>query len=591
MTATIKEKGFKPGSFFNFTSVRKVLDLTSGFRGKLYLAFVLTISISFLGPVRPFMIQRSIDKYIALNDKAGLIQITAIIISLLIIQSAMQVWATILTNFIGQEVIKDLRLKVYQYLTSLRIRFYDQTPVGTMVTRTISDIETIADVFSEGLINIAGDLLQIIFLLILMFYTDWKLTLISLSVLPLLLYAGYIFKEKVRLSFIDVRNQVARLNTFVQEHIQGMQIVQLFNRQNEEYDRFEKINELHRDANIRAVMYYSVFFPAVEMIAAISTGLILWYGSKGVIAHETSIGTLIAFIMYINLFFRPIRQMADRFNTIQMGMVSSDRIFKLIEDNDNKEPIGSVIPIVRGEVAFNHVWFAYSNEEFVLKDINFHIKPGKTIALVGATGSGKTTITHLIHKFYQINKGDILFDGLSIDTLNNNALRKQIGTVLQDVFLFSGSILDNIRLYNEDISEEKIIATAKLLGADHFISNLPNGYHQQVNERGLSLSVGQRQLISFVRAMVAEPAILILDEATASIDHETEEIIQSAINKMLIGRTCIIIAHRLSTIQHVDEILVMDKGQIVERGSHSELLAQNGLYKNLYEVQFANQHI
>lgn len=587
MSAT-KTDAFKPGSMFNFDSVKKILKLTKHFRGKLYLALLLTILISFLGPIRPFLIQKTIDQFIAVNDKPGLIQMVTLIFILLLFQAAMQVWATILTNFIGQEVIKDLRIKVYTYLTSLKVKFYDQTPVGTMVTRTVSDIETIADIFSEGLINIAGDLLQIIFLLIIMFYTDWKLTLVSLSVLPLMLYAGYVFKEKVRLSFIEVRNQVAKLNVFVQEHLQGMHIVQLFNRSDVEYKKFEAINQLHRDANIRSVMYYSVFFPVVEFIAAVSTGLILWYGSNGVIAHETSIGSMIAFIMYVNLFFRPIRQMADRFNTIQMGMVSSDRIFKLIEDESQIEPSGTLVPEkLNGNIRFENVWFAYKDEEYVLKDISFSIDAGKTIALVGSTGSGKTTITHLIHKFYPIDKGQIYIDETPVESFQNNAYRKQIGTVLQDVFLFSGSILENIRMYNTEISEAQIIDTAKLLGAHYFISQLPNGYHQQVNERGLSLSAGQRQLISFVRAMVTNPRILILDEATASIDHETELVIQQAIDKMLKGRTCIIIAHRLSTIKHVDEIILMDKGEIAERGNHEHLLQQNGLYKQLYEVQFA----
>ncbi len=586
MTQTEKKS---TGNKFTFSSVKKLIQLTNRFKGKFYLAIILTIIIAFLGPIRPFLMQKAVDNYIAIGNKTGLLYLSTLILFLLFLQSALQTWATILTNFIGQEVIKDLRIKVYAYLTSLKVKFYDHTPVGTMVTRTISDIETIADIFSEGIINITGDLLQIIFILVIMFYTDWKLSLVSLSVLPFLLYAGYLFKEKVRISFEDVRNQVARLNTFVQEHIQGMQIVQMFNREKTEMENFKKINKQHQDANIRGVMYYSVFFPVVEMIAACSTALILWYSSKGILDHHTTIGTMVAFMMYINLFFRPIRQLADRFNTIQMGMVSSSRIFKLIEDKENSEPIGTIKPgKLKGEILFDGVTFAYNENDNVLKNVGFHIPAGKTMALVGATGSGKTTITHLMHKFYIPQSGKITIDGMDIQTLVNHELRQQIGTVLQDVFLFSGTIMDNIRLYNNQIPEEKIIETAKLLGAHTFIQNLPNGYHQEVNERGLTLSVGQRQLISFVRAMVANPSILILDEATASIDHETEEIIRVAIDKMLIGRTSIIIAHRLSTIQHVDEILVMQHGEIAERGNHTTLLAKNGLYKNLYEIQFAD---
>lgn len=582
-------KGFKGGSIFHGSVFRKLLSLTNLFRSRFYMAIVLTLVISIIGPLRPYLMQVSIDRYIALGDRAGLVLITAGILLLLLLQSGLQVWSTILANFIGQEVIKDLRIKVYRYLTSLRTSFYDKTPVGTMVTRTVNDVETIADVFSDGLINIAGDMLQIVFILIMMFSTDWKLSLVSLSVLPFLLYAGYLFKEKVRLSFEDVRNQVARLNTYVQEHIQGMQIVQLFNRESAEMQHFVQINRQHRDANIRSVWYYSVFFPVVEMIAATSTALILWYGSYGVLNEVTSIGTMIAFILYINMFFRPIRQLADRFNTLQMGMVASERIFKLVEEEDWIETSGDADPgKVAGKIEFCHVGFSYTGTEQVLNDISFTVQPGCTMALVGATGSGKTTIINLLNKFYRPTQGHIELDGMQLNSLDNVKLRQHIGTVLQDVFLFSGSVLDNIRLYNQEISEAEVERTARLLGAHDFIAKLPNGYHQQVEERGLTLSVGQRQLISFVRAMVTQPSILVLDEATASIDHDTEQVIQQAIRKMLQGRTSIIIAHRLSTIRHVDEILVMDKGTIVERGNHAELILKNGIYKKLYEIQFAH---
>jgi ATP-binding cassette subfamily B protein len=421
-----------------------------------------------------------------------------------------------------------------------------------------------------------------------MFYTDWRLTLISLSVLPVLLYAGYLFKEAVRKSFEAVRNEVARLNTFVQEHIQGMQIVQLFNREEKELDSFKEINRTHRDANIRSVFYYSVFFPIVEMVAAVSTALILWYGAKEVIWETTTIGILIAFIMYVNLFFRPIRQLADRFNTLQMGMVSAERIFKLIDTEQNLEPSGTnPLDDIIGTIEFKNVWFGYAKDEYVLKNINIKVDEGKIIALVGATGAGKSSIINLISRFYEIDKGTIYVDGLDLYTLNIKDVRKHISVVLQDVFLFSGSVMQNIKLFNQSCSDEQVIATAKLLGAHSFISALPNGYNQEVHERGATLSVGQRQLISFVRAMVNNPKVLILDEATSSVDNETEELIQQAIGKMMKGRTSIVIAHRLSTIQYANEIVVLDKGEIVERGTHAQLISLNKVYKQLYELQFA----
>lgn len=586
------QKNFKTGSAFNFGLLKRVYALAKPYRTKLYIAIFLTLSMAFLGPYRPYLIQYTIDHFIAFNDKPGLINMSMLILFLLVLQSAMQVWNTVLTNFLGQSVIKDLRMRVYDYLTGLRMKFYDKTPVGTLVTRTVSDIETIADVFSEGLISITGDLLQIVFILCFMFGLNWKLSLVSLSVLPVLIYAGYLFKEKVRISFEQVRTQVAKLNTFVQEHIQGMQIVQIFNREQKELHKFKMINKEHRDANIRSVFYYSVFFPVVEVIAAISTALIVWYGSKGVIGGEASIGSITSFIIYINMFFRPIRQLADRFNTMQMGMVSAERIFKLIDEKENIEPTGSTeIRKVEGDIVFDQVWFGYNPGEYVLKDISINVPKGKTVALVGATGAGKSSIVNLLSRFYEIEKGSIFIDGHLLHDLDIRSFRKHVSVVLQDVFLFSGSVMNNIRLNNKDITDEQVIETAKLLGAHEFINRLPYGYQQNVHERGATLSVGQRQLISFVRAMVTNPAVLILDEATSSVDNETEEVIQKAIETMMKGRTSIVIAHRLSTIQHADEIIVLDKGQIVERGSHHELLQADGYYKKLYELQFVQSQV
>jgi ATP-binding cassette subfamily B protein len=573
---------------FNWELLFNIFSLALPYRGKFFTAVFLTISIAILGPLRPYLIQHTLDTYVTKNDSVGLLNFSLLLFFLLLLQSAIQWWSTLLANFLGQQIIYDLRNKVYNHLLSLKLKYYDQTPVGTLVTRSISDIETISEVFSEGMINIAGDIIQIVVLLVLMFGTHVKLSLVCLSVLPVLFYSGYLFKEKIKTSFEDVRTQVANLNTFVQEHLSGMQLVQLFNRENEELDKFKKINAEHRNANIQSVFYYSVFFPVVEVLSAISIGLLVWYGSKEVLAEEISLGVLVAFILYINLFFRPIRQLADRFNNLQMGMIASERIFQLIEDISPKETEGNkILHQTHGNIEFCNVSFAYTPNQPVLKNISFSVQPGKTIALVGKTGAGKSSIIQLLSRFYDIESGEILIDGTNINQYTLASLRSKISVVMQDVFLFNGSILENIQLYNNTLSEDQIIATAKLLGAHDFIMRMPNGYQQIITERGANLSVGQRQLISFTRAMVTDPAILVLDEATSSIDHETEEIIQHAIEKMRAGRSSIVIAHRLSTIANADEILVMEKGEIVERGNHQNLLQNSGYYKNLYEKQFA----
>lgn len=584
------EKEKKKG--FDFGLLSRIYALAKPYKTRVYTALFLTLAMAFLASTRPYIIQYTIDHYIAKSDQEGLINMSLLLLVLLITQSAMQVWSTILTNYLGQHVIRDLRLKVYDYLTGLKLSFYDKTPVGTLVTRTVSDIETIADVFSEGIINIMGDLLQIFFILIFMFAVDWRLTLVSLSVLPFLLYAGYVFKESVRKSFEQVRNEVTRLNTFVQEHIQGMQVVQLFNREKRELAQFNEINKQHRDAHIRSVFAYAVFFPVVEVIVAVSTALIVWYGASRVMGGYGTIGSITSFILYTGMFFRPVRQLADRFNTMQMGMVSADRIFKLMDEENNREPNGSgKVDAVKGEIEFKQVWFGYTPGEYVLKDIGFKVDEGKTVALVGATGAGKSSVINLLGRFYEIEKGEILVDGKNIKGLSVTALRSHIAVVLQDVFLFSGSVMDNIKLNNKEITDEEVIETAKLLGAHEFISRLPDAYQQNVYERGATLSVGQRQLISFVRAMVTNPAVLVLDEATSSVDNETELVIQEAIKKMMQGRTSIVIAHRLSTIQHADEIIVLEKGNIAERGTHRQLLLQNGYYTHLYQLQFGHEQV
>lgn len=577
----------KPSAFES--NILKRLFKLSGPHGKLFwFTFLFTILFALLSTIRPYIIQYIIDNFIPKGDFKNIYLYSAIVFGMLILSTVFQLLSSYLGALLGQLIIKDLRAKVFSHLSKLRLKFFDNTPVGTLVTRCISDIETITEVFSEGFISIMGDLLQIIFILGLMFFASWKLTLVSLSVLPFLLVAAYWFKESVRVSFEEVRNKVSELNTFVQEHLIGMQIVQIFNKQDEELEKFKAINKDHRDANIRGVFYYSVFFPIVEIISSIAIGLVVWYGAKETINGQASAGVIVAFIMYISMIFRPIRQIADKFNTLQMGMVASKRIFALVDDETYIEPTGNIpFETLKSEIEFKNVGFAYIDEDNVLKGISFNLTKGKNMALVGATGAGKSSIINLLSRFYDYQKGQILIDGIELKQYQTDTLRKHIAVVLQDVFLFSGSIYDNITLYNKEITMEQVIATSKLLGAHEFISRLPNGYNQSVQERGLTLSMGQRQLISFVRAMVVNPTVLVLDEATSSIDQETEDIIQYAIAKMMEGRTSIVIAHRLSTIQKANEILVLDKGEIKERGTHESLLQiKDGFYTSLYETQF-----
>jgi ATP-binding cassette subfamily B protein len=488
---------------------------------------------------------------------------------------------------VGQHVIRDIRITLFKHLLSLKTQYFDRTPIGRLVTRNISDVETLNNVFTEGLAAIVGDLLQLLFILGLMLYTDWRLTLVSLSTFPLLFLATYIFKEKIKKAFNSVRAAVANLNSFVQEHITGMSIVQIFSSEQREFERFKEINREHRKAHLKSVKYYSIYFPVAEVIGAIATGMLVWYGAKGVIQEHLTLGTLVAFIMYISMFFRPIRLIADRFNTLQMGIVSGDRLMKILSSREQIQNTGTYRPAsIRGDVTFENVWFAYNDEDYVLKNINFEAHRGQTVALVGATGAGKSSTINLISRFYDVNQGRILLDGVDIREYELYFLRRRIGIVLQDVFLFSGSIMDNITLGNEEITLEQVQKAAELVGALPFIERLPGGFDYNVMERGATLSVGQRQLISFVRAMVYNPDIIILDEATSSVDSETEKMIQDAIGKMMKGRTAIIIAHRLATIQNADRIIVLDKGEIKEMGKHDELLALGGYYARLHRMQY-----
>lgn len=580
------------GEIVDIKVLKQLYSFIKPYKAQFYFLVFLTIAMAILAPTRPYLIQIAIDEHVTIGDRGGLLQIVYILVGLMFLQAIVQ-WAhTYYSGWIGQVIIKDIRVRLYQHLLKLRLKFFDNTPIGRLVTRNISDIETLADVFSEGLAAIVGDLLQLVTILAVMFYIDWKLTLVSLSTLPLMIISTYVFKEKIKVTFNDVRNAVSNLNSFLQEHITGMNIVQIFNREQREYDKFKSINKEHAAAHIRSVLYYSIYFPVAEIIQAIGIGLVVWYGAVGVLEMDLQIGVLISFIMYLQLFFRPIRMIADRFNTLQMGVVSSSRIFKLLDSKDNIANEGNHKPEkIKGHIQLQNVWFAYVDEDYVLKNIKFEVLPGQTVALVGATGAGKSSIINLISRFYEINKGQILIDGTDIREFELGTLRKHIGVVMQDVFLFSNTIYYNITLGNPTITREQVLDSAEMVGARKFIERLPGGLEYNVMERGATLSVGQRQLISFVRAMVYNPEIIILDEATSSVDTETEELIQESIEKMMRGRTSIVIAHRLSTIQKANKIIVMNKGEIVETGTHDSLLELGGFYTQLHQMQLKTMAI
>ncbi len=582
-----KEK-VKSGNIVDFKVLKRLFQFARPYIKRFYLLVFLTVFLAVLTPVRPWLVQKAIDGYVPVGDYQGLVFMISLLIGHLFLLAMVQYSHTYLSGWVGQTIIKDIRIRLYQHLLKLKLKFFDNTPIGRLVTRNVSDIETLSNVFSEGLAALIGDLLQLIVLIAVMFYMDWKLTLISLSTLPLLIFSTYVFKEKIKVTFNDVRNAVSNLNSFVQEHVSGMNIVQIFGAEKREYEKFKEINREHRKAHIRSVMYYAVYFPVAEIIQAIAIGMAVWYGARSIlISSGTGPGMIIAFIMYIQMFFRPIRMIADRFNTLQMGIVSSNRIFDLLDSDEHITDEGDYVPEqFKGDVSFKNVWFAYKEEEYVLKDITFNVKEGQTVALVGATGAGKSSVINLLSRFYEINKGSISVDGVDLKQYDLSALRQNIGVVLQDVFLFSDTIRENITLGNPDITEEEILFAAELVGARKFIQRLPGGLDYNVMERGSTLSVGQRQLISFVRAMVYDPKIIVLDEATSSVDSETEELIQNAIEVLMKGRTAVVIAHRLSTIQGADKIIVLDKGEIKEMGTHQELLELGGYYTELYQMQY-----
>ena len=577
------------GNLFDFKILGRLMIFCRPYMSVFYILVLLTISLSILQPIRPYITQIIIDDYISVNDIKGLQFMIILLIALLAVNAVVMYFHTYLSGWLGQNIIRDIRIKLFSHLQKFKLQFFDKTPIGRVVTRNVSDIETIADIFGQGIASIIGDILQLVGIVILMFILNWKLTLISLSTLPFLFLTTYIFKEKVKLSFNEVRTAVANLNSYVQEHIVGMNLVQIFANEKKEYNKFISINKTHLNANLKAVLYYSIYFPVMELFTSIGLGLLIWYGAGQLFEEEVTLGVLIAFIMYLQLFFRPIRAIADRFNTLQMGVVSSKRIFDLLDRDEiiNSNEKISKMDIV-GRVEFKNLWFSYNPNDYILRDVNFKIDKGQSVAFVGSTGSGKTSIINLINRFYEYQKGDILIDDVDIRDYNSSDLRKNIGLVSQDVFLFSDSILNNITLYNDNISEEEVWSSIKKVGAEKFINSLPGKLSFNVKERGGSLSVGQRQLISCIRIMLYDPKIILLDEATSSVDSDTELMIQNAISEILKNRTSIVVAHRLSTIKEVDKIIVIESGEIKEVGNHDQLLKKGGFYNKLYQMQYKN---
>jgi ATP-binding cassette subfamily B protein len=584
-------------NIFNFSQLKRVFGFALPYKKKLINSIVLAIVLALMSPIRPLLIQYTINQIIPKGVVYFLVIITLVQVGILIIETVFRFYFTFLTSWLGQTVVKDMRTKVYDKVLHLNLRQFDKTPIGTLTTRTINDIESINDIFSEGLIPIIADFLSIVAVLAAMLYINWQLTLICLIPFPFLMIATYFFKESVNASFIRVRNAISALNAFVQEHISGMQIVQAFAADEREFDKFKMINQEHRNANINAIFAYSVFFPVVEIILATSLGLLVWFAGFQVMhlpqaAALGIAGQIVSFIMMLNLLFRPLRVIADKFNVLQMGMVASERVFKVLDNEDFIIDEGNFSPThIAGSVDFKNVYFGYDPTKPVLKNINFHLPAGQTLAIVGHTGSGKTSIISLINRLYHIQEGEILIDSVKIEDYSLDRLRQSIGVVLQDVFLFSGSVYENVTLRNDEISKEKVEEIAKLIGIHDFIMQLPGGYDYNVMERGNTLSLGQRQLLSFIRALLYNPSILILDEATSSVDTASEQMIQHAIEKMISGRTSIIIAHRLSTIRKANLIMVLDKGEIIEIGKHDDLLKANGFYAQLNKMQFQSKQV
>ena len=580
----------KTGKVLDLTLLFRVIAFAKPYKKQFIIATISAVLLSFLGPIRPLLINYAIDNFIIISDPENLLKITVLLIALLFCEGFIQFFYIYLSTWIGQNVILDLRKKIFKHIVSLKMSYFDKTPIGTLVTRAVSDIETIADIFSQGLLVIIAELLKLVIVIFFMFYTDWRLSIIALLTIPVLLVATAWFKRNIKASFQAVRDKVSSINSFVQEHIVGMNIVQIFNREKAEFEKFKQINSEHRDAHLRSIFYYAVFFPVVEVLSAVSIGLVVWYGGEGIISgKDITIGEIIAFILFIQMMFRPIRQLADRFNVLQMGIVGSERVFRVLDTDDKIIDEGKIeVADLNGEISFENVWFRYKKDQWILKNLNFNIESGKFLALVGHTGAGKSSIIRILNRFYEIEKGKIKIDNISIDDLTLNSLRDNIALVQQEVFLFSDSILNNISLFQENILKSDIIKASKEIGVHDFIMSLPNGFDYVVGERGVTLSSGQRQLIAFLRVYIRNPKILILDEATASIDSSTEALLQNALEKLSKNRTTIVIAHRLSTIVNADKILLLDEGAILEQGNHKSLLDLKGEYFKMYENQVKN---
>ena len=582
----------KAGNIFDVDTVRVILAQVGPYRRRFVWTGVMVVVLSSLVWIRPALIQRAVDVHIAQGDLKGLLQVFLMVVGVLIVEALVQYRVTYLANWVAQSVSLDLRAKLYRHVSKFRLKYFDQTPVGALVTRHVSDIDGVANVFSNGILNAVGDLLALFVVIAAMVYIDWSLTLVVLIPIPVLLVATRIFQKHIKGAFVDVRNQVARINEFVQEHVTGMHIVQAFNREKVEAEAFADINRAHREANIRSIWAFSVFFPVVEMLSATSVGLLLWLGIGHVVQGGLTLGVVLQFILYVFMLYRPIRQLADRFNVLQMGIVNADRVFKLLDRDDSiAEPASPVIPSWKGEIVFDDVWFAYVDKEdgtpdWVLRGVSFSVQPGERVAFVGATGAGKSSIVNLISRFYEFQKGRITIDGVDICDIPVDVLRGQIGVVLQDVFLFSGSLRENVRLHDQDITDDQIWEAIRAVGAERFVERLPEGLDHDVRERGATLSVGQRQLIAFVRAYLSNPNILILDEATSSIDSESEQWIQKATAALTSGRTSLLVAHRLNTVRDADRIVVLHQGEIAEQGTHEELVALGQMYHGLFEMQF-----
>lgn len=570
--------------------LKRLITLGYQYKSLFILSLVLSVVLAPLGALSPFIVQKMVDNHILMYDLPGLYKMAIIFTVVLIINVILRYYFLYTIADLGQSVIQNLRNKVFKHILSLKMRYFDQTPVGTSITRTINDIQAINEVFTQGVIAIIADLLSIVAILSLMFVTSWRLSLISLIVFPLLIGATWVFKEKVKISYTRVRNQLSNMNSFLQEQISGMKIVQIFNAEKRQADKFKTINKAYTSANLDSVFYYAVFFPVVELISAFALALMVWWGAEGYLEGKVTFGALVAFPLYLELLFRPVRMAADKFNTLQMGIVAGGRVFKILDSQEIIPDTGKfVTQKLNGNISFEKVNFSYDEENYVIHDLSFDLKGGETMAIVGSTGSGKSTIINILNRFYDIQGGKITLDGVNIRDFSLQSLRNRISIVLQDVFLFEGTVYENITLKDPNISLEKVIDASKLIGADDFLSTLPDGYNFIIAERGNNLSIGQRQLISFVRALVFDPDILILDEATSSIDPETELIIQNAIEKLISKRTSIIIAHRLSTIRHADKVLVMDSGKAVEFGSQEELLTiDNGRFRDLVDMQMQN---